>query len=68
MASATIDDDGMLSPADLRDLPPAQRPRGRVRSPVCRAAGLGLAALARLLAGASVRWIASQRRTSPRDQ
>jgi hypothetical protein len=30
------------------------------RSAFCRVAGLSLAALARLLAGASVRWIASQ--------
>ena len=36
------------------------------RSPLCRAAGLSLAALARLLAGASVRWIASQPDTCQR--
>ena len=55
----------MLSPADIRDRqPPAPIPRPR--SAVCRAAGLGLAALARLLAGASVRWIASQPDTCQR--
>ena len=36
------------------------------RTAVCRAAGLGLAALARLLSGASVRWIASQPDTCQR--
>jgi len=66
MPTATIEDAAMLSPADIREIPPAPRPQGRVRSPFCRAAGLGLAALARLLAGASVRWIASQPDTCQR--
>jgi len=42
MPTATIEDAAMLSPADIREIPPAPRPQGRVRSPFCRAAGLGL--------------------------
>ncbi len=44
--------------------PPRRAATGR--SAVCRAAGLTLAALARLLSGASVRWIASQPDTCQR--
>ena len=58
----------MLSPADLTEpvalTPPlASKPS---RSAFCRVAGLSLAALARLLAGSSVRWIASQPDTCQR--
>lgn len=53
----------MLAPADL-SVPPANQPISR--SPLCRLTGLGLAGLARLLAGASVRWIASQPDTCQR--
>ena len=58
----------MLSPADLTASPTTSGPAGRAaaRSPLCRAAGLGLAALARLLSGSSVRWIASQPDTCQR--
>ena len=55
----------MLSPADIAE-PPTARPPASSRSPLCRAAGLSLAALARLLSGASVRWIASQPDTCQR--
>ncbi len=62
----------MLSPADLQEpvVPaplsgPALAPKAG-RSAFCRAAGLSLAALARLLAGSSVRWIASQPDTCQR--
>ncbi len=61
----------MISPAPRPAYRPAitdaqpTRPAGP-RSPLCRAAGLSLAALARLLAGASVRWIASQPDTCQR--
>jgi len=62
----------MLSPADLQDpvVPapssgPSIAPKPS-RSAFCRAAGLSLAALARLLAGSSVRWIASQPDTCQR--
>jgi 1-acyl-sn-glycerol-3-phosphate acyltransferase len=55
----------MLSPADL-PAPPASAAPTTVRSPLCRAAGLVLAGLARLLSGASVRWIASQPDTCQR--
>ena len=62
----------MLSPADLPEhvapaVPPmaASGPKAG-RSAFCRVAGLSLAALARLLAGASVRWIASQPDTCQR--
>ena len=65
MPHATLYDRPMLSPADIRDRPP-ERPTVRARSPLCQAAGLGLAALARLLAGSSVRWIASQPDTCQR--
>ena len=67
MALPAFDDIGMLSPADIPD-PAASAPPGgsSARSPVCRAAGLGLAAVARVLAGASVRWIASQPDTCQR--
>ena len=44
--------------------PPRRAATGR--SAVCRAAGLTLAAMARLLSGASVRWIASQPDTCQR--
>jgi 1-acyl-sn-glycerol-3-phosphate acyltransferase len=54
----------MLSPADLQPAAAARVPKTRTRS--CRAAGLGLAALARLLSGASTRWIASQPDTCQR--
>jgi 1-acyl-sn-glycerol-3-phosphate acyltransferase len=56
----------MLSPADIaeKDSGPLRKASGR--SPLCRAAGLGLAGLARLLAGASIRWIASQPDTCQR--
>ncbi len=62
----------MLSPADLQEpavsSPPPEPPRATTagRSAFCRAAGLSLAALARLLAGASIRWIASQPDTCQR--
>ena len=54
----------MLSPADIA-APSTVRPAAS-RSPFCRVAGLSLAALARLLSGASVRWIASQPDTCQR--
>jgi 1-acyl-sn-glycerol-3-phosphate acyltransferase len=58
----------MLSPADT--LKPAPQPQAGTAaegpSPFCRAAGLSLAALARLLSGASVRWVASQPDTCQR--
>lgn len=51
----------MISPAPRPATADAPPPRPSApRSALCRAAGLSLAALARLLAGASVRWIASQ--------
>jgi 1-acyl-sn-glycerol-3-phosphate acyltransferase len=53
----------MLAPADM-SAPVQDQPLSR--SPVCRLTGLGLAGLARLLAGASVRWIASQPDTCQR--
>ena len=58
----------MLSPADTatRRVPDAPVVRASGRSAFCRAAGLSLAAVARLLAGASVRWIASQPDTCQR--
>jgi 1-acyl-sn-glycerol-3-phosphate acyltransferase len=57
----------MLSPARLTETPPAAVVGEKVaRSPLCRAAGWSLAALARVLAGASVRWIASQPDTCQR--
>ena len=60
----------MLSPAEPYTRAAADtaldRPDRAGRSAVCRAAGLGLAALARLLSGASVRWIASQPDTCQR--
>jgi 1-acyl-sn-glycerol-3-phosphate acyltransferase len=49
-------------PVDV--VPPRRAVPGRTA--VCRAAGLTLAALARLLSGASVRWIASQPDTCQR--
>ena len=51
----------MLSPADphLTTRPPASA-QVAGRSAVCEAAGLTLAAIARVLSGASVRWISSQ--------
>jgi 1-acyl-sn-glycerol-3-phosphate acyltransferase len=55
MPTVTVEDASMLSPATIRDLPPAARPTGRVRAPVCRAAGRGRAA-----------WIASQPDTCQR--
>jgi 1-acyl-sn-glycerol-3-phosphate acyltransferase len=58
----------MLSPADLPQpipLPVAATPP-IVRSAFCRIAGLSLAALARLVSGSSVRWIASQPDTCQR--
>ena len=63
--AATRNDASMLSPADLPASPaPVAPPTGR--SPLCRVAGLALAGLARLLSGASVRWIASQPDTCQR--
>ena len=68
---------GPTAPHTLRMLSPAE-PFSRRKGPgtsvagpsgrtaFCRAAGLGLAALARLLSGASVRWIASQPDTCQR--
>ena len=53
----------MLAPADLSP-PPRTQPASR--TPLCRLTGLGLAGLARLLAGASARWIASQPDTCQR--
>ena len=53
----------MLAPADM---PAPQRDQSVSRSPLCRVTGLGLAGLARLLAGASIRWIASQPDTCQR--
>jgi 1-acyl-sn-glycerol-3-phosphate acyltransferase len=57
----------MLYPAEpmpVDVVPPRRAVPGRTA--VCRAAGLTLAALARLLSGASVRWIASQPDTCQR--
>jgi len=57
----------MLYPAEPMPVdvaPPRRAATGR--SAVCRAAGLTLAAMARLLSGASVRWIASQPDTCQR--
>jgi len=52
------------SPAAVPLPPPPSRSGGR--TPLCRITGLVLAALARLLAGASVRWIACQPDTCQR--
>lgn len=64
------EDAAMLSPADLPEripLPVAAASRGAsARSSLCRIAGLSLAALARLISGSSVRWIASQPDTCQR--
>ena len=65
MSTAAIEDAAMLSPADITEKQLAP-PKASARSPLCRAAGLGLAGLARLLAGASIRWIASQPDTCQR--
>ncbi len=65
VSTAAIEDAVMLSPADIIEKQPAP-PKVSGRSPLCRAAGLGLAGLARLLAGASIRWIASQPDTCQR--
>jgi len=65
VAHAAVQDAVMLSPAEPTDRPAPPRP-ATGRSPFCRAAGLSLAALARLLSGASVRWIASQPDTCQR--
>ena len=57
----------MLSPAHFAEpSPPPSAPPSAGRSPFCRFAGLTLAAMARVLAGASVRWIASQPDTCQR--
>ena len=53
----------MLAPADM-PTPPLDQPPSR--SALCKITGLGLAGLARLLAGASIRWIASQPDTCQR--
>ena len=53
----------MLAPADM-PTPSIDQPASR--STLCKLTGLGLAGLARLLAGASVRWIASQPDTCQR--
>ena len=66
ISAIAAEDATMLSPADIaeHEAPPVRT--GSSRSPLCRAAGLSLAALARLLSGASVRWIASQPDTCQR--
>ena len=56
----------MLSPADMPPAPAAGSGTAEGPSLFCRAAGLALAALARLLSGSSVRWIASQPDTCQR--
>ncbi|MFM8379242.1 MAG: 1-acyl-sn-glycerol-3-phosphate acyltransferase, partial [Planctomycetia bacterium] len=56
----------MLSPADMQPAPVAGAGAPAGPSVLCRAAGLSLAALARILSGASVRWIASQPDTCQR--
>lgn len=60
----------MLSPADLPERIPLPvenaSTAATARSPLCRIAGLSLAALARLISGSSVRWIASQPDTCQR--
>jgi 1-acyl-sn-glycerol-3-phosphate acyltransferase len=56
----------MLSPADMPPAPAAGSGTAEGPSLFCRAAGLSLAALARLLSGSSVRWIASQPDTCQR--
>jgi len=53
----------MLAPADM-PTPSLDQPGSR--STLCKITGLGLAGLARLLAGASIRWIASQPDTCQR--
>jgi len=53
----------MLAPADM---PTPSLDQSGNRSTLCRITGLGLAGLARLLAGASIRWIASQPDTCQR--
>jgi len=53
----------MLAPADM-PTPPLDQPVSR--SPLCKITGLALAGMARLLAGASIRWIASQPDTCQR--
>ena len=58
------EDAAMLSPADLPDRFPSAAPASR--SPLCRLAGLTLAGMARVLAGASVRWIGCQPDTCQR--
>ena len=65
MSPTAVEDALMLSPADITEMQPPMR-SGSGRSAFCRAAGLSLAALARLLSGASVRWIASQPDTCQR--
>jgi 1-acyl-sn-glycerol-3-phosphate acyltransferase len=60
------EDAAMLSPADLPDRPSPVPAASAVRSPLCRAAGLVLAGMARVLAGASVRWVACQPDTCQR--
>ena len=60
MSATAVEDAPMLSPADITETQPSPVRPGSSRSPFCRASGLALAALARLLSGASVRWIASQ--------
>jgi 1-acyl-sn-glycerol-3-phosphate acyltransferase len=62
----TTEDDPMLSPADLPDRPAPVPAAPASRSPLCRLAGLTLAGMARLLAGASVRWIGCQPDTCQR--
>ena len=53
----------MLAPADM---PTPSLDQLGSRSTLCKLTGLGLAGLARLLAGASIRWIASQPDTCQR--
>ena len=53
----------MLAPADM---PTPSLDQQGSRSTLCKITGLGLAGLARLLAGASIRWIASQPDTCQR--
>ena len=61
-----LEDASMLSPADPPARPAPTPVASAPRSPLCRLAGLTLAGMARLLSGASVRWIASQPDTCQR--
>jgi 1-acyl-sn-glycerol-3-phosphate acyltransferase len=62
-----LEDAAMLSPADIPGpTPKTTAVESTGRSPLCRVAGLSLAAVARLVSGASGRWIASQPDTCQR--